>query len=319
MRAITIQEFGDASGMRLSDIPSPLPTGSQVLIETEAIAVAGVDAVIRRNTLGTNFPPGMIPGSEVAGKIVSVASGVDPVWIGKKVWAFTGLNGGYAEQSLAQVDDLTLLPKDLSPIDAVALGSAGTVAHFALEHAHFRSGENVLVRGAAGSIGIAVVELAVRGGAGAVAVTTSSPERGTRLLELGATRILDREGVDDSGAQTGFDVIIDIVGGHHMPQFLDRLAPNGRLALVGAVAGYPPVDFGRSLLEAFQQSRSFSTFSLSTISTAEQNEVREELFAQIKRGEITPVVDAILPLEKAAEAHHRMDNGSVFGRIVLVP
>ena len=319
MRAITIEKFGDPEGMHLLDAPSPVAGHSQVLIETEAIGVGGVDAVIRRGTLGSAFPTGLIPGSEVAGTVTEVGFDVDPAWIGRRVWAFTGTGGGYAEKALALIDDVIPLPTGLTAVDAVTLGSAGTVAHFALEHAHFRAGERVLVRGAAGSIGIATIELAKRNGASAIAVTTSSEERGQRLIALGATHILNRSGASNSDAPKDFDVVIDIIGGRELPTFLDRLAPNGRLVLVGAVAGFPPPDFAMSLMRAFQQSRSFATFSLATIPTEARNRVRAAQFEDVARGRLTPVVHDLLPLERASEAHREMDNGSVFGRIVLVP
>ncbi|MGO4595014.1 zinc-binding dehydrogenase [Leifsonia sp. 2TAF2] len=319
MRAVIIEEFGDASGMRVVERETPVVPPGHVLIRTEAIGVGGVDAVIRRGTVGSVSAAGMIPGSEVAGTVVSVGAGVDDSWIGRRVWAFTGISGGYAEFAVAHVDDLSVIPSGLSSSDAATLGSAATVAHFALAHARFRSGESVLVRGAAGSIGIAAIELAVRGGASAVAATTASSERGRRLRERGATHILDRAGQGDGEAPDVFDVIIDIAGGAEVPAFLDRLAPNGRFVLVGAVAGFPPPDFGLTLLRSFQQSRSFATFSLATIPVAERNQAREELLRLAARGELSAVVDEILPLEEAPEAHRRMDDGSVFGRIVLVP
>jgi len=217
------------------------------------------------------------------------------------------------------LDDVVALPGELSSIDAVTLGSSAPVAHFALAHAHFAPGESVLVRGAAGSIGIATVELAARGGAGAVAVTTSSPERGDRLRDLGATHVLDRSGRGGPGTPAAYDVIVDIVGGADTPDFIDRLAPNGRMVVVGVVAGMPPADFGMRLLSAFQQSRSFATFSLDTVPTQARDTVRAEQFAAAARGELHAVVHDVLPLDQAADAHRQMDAGTVFGRIVLVP
>lgn len=319
MRAVTIQAFGDPSGMEVVDVPAPVPVPGQVALRAEAIAVGGVDAVIRRGTLGSAYAPGLIPGSEVAGVVTAVGPGVDPSWTGRRVWAFTGTGGGYAEHAVAQLEDLTPIPDGLSSIDAVTLGSAATVAHFALAHAHFAAGESVLVRGAAGSIGIAAVELAARAGASAVAVTTSSSERGQRLRGFGATHVLDRTGAGDPGAPDMFDVIVDIVGGSDVPTFLDRLAPNGRMVMVGAVAGFPPADFGMSLIRAFQQSRSFATFSLATVPIEKRNAIRASLLRAATRSELSPVVHAVLPLEQAAEAHRQMDRGTVFGRIVLVP
>lgn len=317
VRAVAIQQFGDPSGMAVIEVPAPTPTPSQLVIETEAIGVGGVDAVIRRGTLGGyGFTEGLIPGSEVAGTVTAVGEDVDPSWIGQRVWAFTGTSGGYVELAVAQSGNVVPLPDGLSSIDAVTLGSAAPVAHFALAHAHFAAGESILVRGAAGSIGIAAVEFAIHGGARVVAVTASSPERGQRLRELGATHVLNRAG---EGDPLTFDVIIDIVGGAEVPAFIDRLAPNGRMVVVGAVAGMPPADFGMRLMGAFQQSRSFATFSLNTVPFAARDAFRAEAFAGAVRGQLHSVVHDVLPLERAADAHREMDSGSVFGRIVLVP
>ncbi|MBN9633285.1 MAG: zinc-binding dehydrogenase [Actinobacteria bacterium] len=319
MRAIAIQEYGDPAGMTVVDLPSPEPATGQVLIETQAIGVGGVDAVIRRGTLGSGYPQGMIPGSEVAGVVVGIGAEVDPSWIGRRVWAFTGTSGGYGEYAAARVEDVTALPEHLSAVDAVTLGSAATVARFALARAPFAPGDSVLIRGAAGSIGIAAVELAARGGASSVAVTTSSAERGRRLTALGATETLDRAGSALDGAERQFDVIVDIVGGPGLPAFVDRLAPNGRLVLVGAVAGFPPADFGARLLRGFQESRSVATFSLASIPPGRRDAARAELFEAATRGELHPIVHEIMPLDRAADAHRLMDEGAVFGRIVLVP
>jgi NADPH2:quinone reductase len=320
MRAVAIKRFGDPSGMAVTDVPVPVPGPGQIVIETQAIGVGGVDAVIRRGTIrGYGFTEGLILGSEVAGTVTSVGADVDGSWLGQRVWAFTGGTGGYVEHAVVRAGDVVALPEELSSIDAVTFGGSATVAHFALAHAHFVPGESVLVRGAAGSIGIAAVELAARGGASAVAVTTSSAERGSRLRDLGATHVLDRAGSGDPDAPASFDVVIDIVGGPDTPEFLDRLAPNGRLVLVGAVAGFPSADFGARLLSTFQQSRSIATFSLDTVPTSALDAARAELFAAAVRGELHAVVHDVLPLAQAAEAHRQMDAGTVFGRIVLVP
>ena len=323
MRAIAIQEFGDPSGMELVDRPVPAPGTGDVLIRVEAIGVGGVDAVIRRGTLGSTYPVGMIPGSEIVGTVIVTGTDVDASWAGRRVWAFTGISGGYAEYAVAKLEDVVVIPDALSSSDAVALGSASAVASFALDHARLQEGESVLVRGAAGSIGIAAVELAAQRGAAIVAVTTSSAERGRQLTTLGATLVLDRRGnpIDDteSGVRHPFDVIIDIVGGKDVPDFIDRLAPNGRLVLVGAVAGFPPPEFGMRLLQSFQLSRSISTFSLATVPTERLSAARAELFQAAAIGELHAVVDDTLPLEGAVEAHRRMEHGNVFGRIVLLP
>ncbi|MFD5896675.1 zinc-binding dehydrogenase [Streptomyces sp. NPDC060366] len=320
MKAIAIQTYGGPEGLAVVDLPAPAPAAGQVVIATEAVGVGGVDTVIRSGALAAyGFKEGHIPGGEVAGTVTAVGDGVDASWIGGRVWAFTGTGGGYVEQALAPVEEIVPLPVNLSAVDAVTLGSSGVVAHFGLRHAHFAPGETVLVRGAAGSIGIMTVQLAARGGAAAVAVTTSSAERGERLRRLGATHVLDRSGEGGEQAPAGYDVIIDVVAGTDMPSFFDRLNPNGRMVAVGAVAGQPPADFGTKIMAAFQKSMSFAAFSAATVAGADRRAVRSEQFAAASRGEIETVVHEVLPLDAAVLAHQKMDAGEVFGRIVLTP
>ncbi|WSX45201.1 zinc-binding dehydrogenase [Streptomyces sp. NBC_00963] len=166
------------------------------------------------------------------------------------------------------------------------------------------------------------VQLAAPGGAAAVAVTTSSAERGERLRRLGATHVLDRSGNGREGAPAGYDVIIDVVAGEDMPSFFNRLNPNGRIVAVGAVgavAGQPPADFGTKMMAAFQKSMSFATFSAATVTQADLRAARSEQLAGAGRGETETVVHEELPLDQAVLAHQKMAAGEVFGRIVLTP
>ena len=320
MKAVAIQAFGGPEGLAVIDLPAPSPAAGQVLIAAEAIGVGGVDAVIRRGALAAyGFSEGHVPGGEIAGIVSAVGDGVDPAWAGQRVWAFAGLGGGYAEQVVAPAESLIPLPAGTSPADAVTLGSSGAVAHFGLRRAGFAPGESVLVRGAAGGIGVMAVQLAARGAASAVAVTTSSADRGARLRQLGATHVLDRAGHADGSALAGYDVIIDVAAGADMPSFFAQLNPNGRMVAVGVVAGYPPPDFAMPMFAAFQKSLSFATFSTDTVPAADRRAATAEMFAAASRGELRAVVHEVLPLEQAVTAHQKMEAGEVFGRIVLVP
>ncbi|WP_030622673.1 zinc-dependent alcohol dehydrogenase family protein [Streptomyces sclerotialus] len=321
MKAVVIRTFGDPDGLEVVDLPVPVPAPGQVQIATEAIGVGGVDAMIRRDTLAAyGFREGHLLGSEVAGRVTAVGEGVDASWLGRRVWAFTGLSGGYAEQAVTAVEDVLPLPDGLTGADAVTLGGSGVVAHFALDRARFLPGETVLVRGAAGSIGITAVQLAAKGGAGAVAVTTSSAERGARLRDLGASHVLDRSGEGGGpDAPTGFDVVIDVVAGPQLSPFLDKLNSNGRYVAVGLVGGQPPADFGVRLMGAFRRSLSFATFSSDTVPGPDRQTVRSSQFADAAHGNLRTVVHEVLPLDQAVLAHREMDAGKVFGRVVLAP
>ncbi len=318
MKAVAIQAFGGPEGLAVVDLPDPTPADGQALIEIEAIGVGGVDAIIRSGALAAyGFREGHILGGEIAGTVAAVGPGVDAGWIGQRVWAFTGLGGGYAERATVPVAAAIPLPASLSPVDAVTVGSSGVVADFALRHAHFVTGESVLVRGAAGGIGVMTVQLASRNGASVVAVTTSSAERGDRLRTLGATHVLNRAGEGDADAPDGYDVIIDIVAGSDLPSFFAKLNPNGRMVVVGVMGGFPPPDFATAMFTAFQKSMSFATFSADTVPATDRRAVTAELLAAATDGELQAVVHEVLDLEQAAQAHRDLQAGKVFGRVVL--
>jgi NADPH2:quinone reductase len=96
LKAVAIQTFGGPEGLAVIDLPVPAPADGQALIATEAIGVGGVDAVIRSGALAAyGFKEGHIPGGEVAGTVTAVGNDVDTSWIGQRVWAFTGVGGGY--------------------------------------------------------------------------------------------------------------------------------------------------------------------------------------------------------------------------------
>lgn len=320
MKAVAIQAFGSPEGLAVIDLPDPSPGVGQVLIATEAIGVGGVDAMILSGAVASyGFKEGHILGGEIAGTVTAAGDGVDTSWAGQRVWAYTGLGGGYAEQAIAPATPLIPLPADISAVDAVTIGTSGAVAHFGLRHARFGPGESVLVRGAAGGIGIMTVQLAARGGASVVSVTASSAERGDRLRKLGATYVLDRAGEGNEDALAAYDVIIDIVAGPDMPSFFAKLNPNGRMVAVGAIGGTPPADFGMKMFAAFQKSLSFATFSADTVPGSDRRAVTVELLASASRGELHSVVHEVLPLSQAMLAHQKIDAGEVFGRIVLAP
>ena len=136
LKAVAIQAFASPKGLAVIDLPDPSPGEGQVLIGTEAIGVGGVDVIIRSGALAAyGFTEGHIPGGEIAGIVRAVGDGADRSWVGRRVWAFTGLSGGYAEQAIAPAGTLIPLPAGISAADAVTLGGSGAVAHFGLRHA----------------------------------------------------------------------------------------------------------------------------------------------------------------------------------------
>ncbi len=319
MKAVAIEAFGGPDGLAVVELSDPRAGRGEVVLTTEAIGVGGLDALIRKGALAAfGFEPGYVLGAEVVGTVSAVGEGVDPAWIGQRAWGPTGTGGGYAEQAVVAAGSLVPVPARVSSADAVTLGVSGIVARFGLRHARFAPGDKVLIRGASGGLGIMAVELAARGGADVVAVTTSSAERGERLRERGATVVLDRAGEgDDESAD--YDVIFDVVAGPDTPRFLTKLAPGGRMVAVGAVGGLPPAAFGIELLSAFRKSWSYGTFSADTVTEADKRAATAEHFAAAARGELRSFAHQQLPLERAADAHRMLETGEVFGMVVLAP
>ena len=318
MKVVVIRQFGGPDVLTVTEMAAPRPGVGEVLIEVEAIAVGYEDAIVRRNGSMFGFSEGHIPGGEVAGTVTAVGRDVEDMWIGRRVWVYLGASGGYAEQVIAPVSALIPLATSLSSAQAVAVGISGMVAHFGLLQGRFDAGKSLLVRGAAGPIGIMTVQLAKQMRASTIAVTTSSEQRGARLKALGADLVLDRDGQGGDPSAT-FDVIIDIVGGAGMPAFFKKLNPNGSLVTLGVVGGFPPAEFGMEMLAAFQKSLSFSTFSANTVPDDEKNRVYADILEMAGRGAIDPVIHDQFPFDQAVASHELLETSYAFGRMVLTP
>ncbi len=310
MQAVVVTAFGDAGALRLTEMPTLSPGPGQVVIAVEAAGVGLADVLQRRGLLGG--AAGFVPGLEAAGRVQAVGPGADAALVGRGVFAWG--RGSYAEQFLATVDRVVVLPEAVSSETAVALGVNALTARFSLDRAQVTAGERVLVRGASGGVGAMTVRLAAARGAQVTAVTNAAAA--TEVAALGATHVL-RRGVD-AEPEGPFDAIIDPVAGAAVPHLLATLAPNGRYLINGAAGGFPPPDFGMALLPLFGRSPTLSLFSLDTVADVEATRAAREMFEAVARGELLPPLAETLPLAKAAEAHRRLEAG-VFGKIVLRP
>jgi len=312
MRAIKVRAFGAADQLTMSEVPDLLPGKGQLVIRVEVIGVGLVDVLKRRGSIGGD--PGFIPGSEVAGRVISVGPDVDDGLMGLRVFV-QGSGGGYAEQFLAEASAVVVLPDQLSSEDAVALGINSLVALFCVRQTRLKRGEQVLIRGGSGGIGLSSVQAAARLGAVVTAITRS--EAASKIEALGANRVVRR---DIGEKVTGpFDVIIDPVGGDDLSAFIGTLAVNGRYVLVGAAAGFPEATFGRALLGMFQKSPSFSVFSMASVSPEEVRAAADQIFGAATQGSLIPVIGGLFSLSEAATAHSSLESGDVIGKVLLRP
>ena len=316
MHAVHIESFGGSEELVLVEMADPKPGRGEAVIAIEAAGVGFMDVMVRQGLYPLVDAPGFIPGAELAGTVESIGEGVQAEWVGRRVFAMP-ITGGYADKVALRLDQLFLIPDQVTAVQAVALGVNGLVASFALQRVSTQPSDKVLVRGASGGIGMLAVQIAARIGC-AVTAMTSSADRGRRLKELGAAAFLDRTS-DAAGELGSYDVIIDTVGGAEVGRFLGRLAANGRYVLCGGVQGPPPADFGASMVLNFHNSPSFLAFSLNSVGQPQIRPALDTLFEQVATGLLRPVVDSVLTLAQAPDAHERLQAGQAFGKLVLAP
>src|SRR6185436_14732810 len=191
MKAIRVSEYGGPSVLKLGEVPTPSVGPNQVLVRNHAIGVNPVDTYLRSNTdnRGPKLP--YTPGSDAAGVVESVGSGVTTVKAGDRVYVGGTSTGAYAELSLCEETDVHPLPAKVSFAQGAAVNAPYATAYHALFHrAHGEAGETLLVHGASGGVGIGAVQLARA--RGLIVVGTASTEKGRRLVaEQGAHHVLD--------------------------------------------------------------------------------------------------------------------------------
>lgn len=317
MKAIVVTSFGGPENLELAEQPNPIPAPGQVLVAVEAAGVGLADTLLRQG-MQPDVQPGFTPGLEMAGTVVEVGESVDRTWLGSRVFAMAqeGIKSGcYAEFVVSDVDQLVPLSPTITAAQAVSVGVNALSAEFAIRRAQAQAGEQVLVRGASGGIGVMLVQLAARRGA-TVTVSTSSRERAERLLKLGASHAVDRAGeaLGDVAPET-YDVVLDTVAGPGMLTFTDKLHTNGRTVLAGIAGGQPPAELATTIIDP--RSLTFSFVSLDAVDEADRLATLHEIFVMVSRGELAPVIHEVLELGQASEAHSELEAGKTFGKIVL--
>lgn len=311
MKVVKVMSFGSSEELVLVEVGRKEVGPSQVVIAVEAAGVGYVDLLMRKGFFPGFSNPGFVPGIEVAGTVITVGDKVDKSWMGQRVYAITH-SGGYAEAVVVDHSALARIPNGLSATEAVALGVNALVAEFSLKKAACSAGQSVLIRGAGGGIGSMSAQLAALKGANVTAIT-SSDDKKQKLETLSVNKVIN----DKHETVDNFDIIIDPVAGSEVQDFINRLNPQGRYVLNGAVAGMPDDGLATALVNNFQKSLTISCLSLTSIAPAELIKTMERLFELAACGKLIPNIAAAYTLSEAAEAHRRLESGNVFGKIVL--
>jgi putative PIG3 family NAD(P)H quinone oxidoreductase len=323
VHAITIPTPGGPEALTWAEVPDPQPGPGQVLVEVAATAVNRADLMQRQG----NYPPPPgappYPGLECSGRIVALGPGVTGWAVGTTVCALLA-GGGYAEQVAVPAGQLLPVPAGLSMAEAAALPEvACTVWANVMMGAGLHPGQVFLVHGGASGIGTMAIQVASRWGA-RVFCTAGSERKRERCRELGAAVAIDYRAEDfvarvkEETAGAGADLILDNMGAAYLARNVDALAVNGRLEVIGMQGGRVG-ELNVGLLMA--KRATIHSSSLRARPVPEKAEivaaVGASLWPAIEAGEIRPVVDRVLPIEQAAEAHRLVEAGEHIGKVVL--
>ncbi len=323
MRAVLPDDPSDRSGTpRSGELPDPRPGVGEVLVEVRAAGLNRADLLQLRGAYPP--PPGEspVPGLELAGIVRTPGPGVDGWVAGDRVMALVA-GGAHAEFAAVPAGQLLPLPAGLSFTAAAAVPEAGLTAWTNLvAEGELRPGEAVLVTGANGGVGSLAVQLAAQLGARVLAAGRH-PERLEPLRQLGAAACLalDDELADRVRAVTGgrgADLVLELVGGEQLPRSLAALAPQGRLVVVGLMAGRrAEIDLGRLLRDRLRL--------IGSVLRSRPREEKARLVAafgafalpRLADGRLRPRIDRVFPFARVAEAYAALAAGGVEGKILL--
>jgi NADPH2:quinone reductase len=322
MRVIRAMRFGDPEVLVISAAPDPVAGPGQVVVEVSAADVLFVETQIRRGWGREYFTvePPYVPGSAVAGQVISIGEGVDPGWLGRRVAAHTGGGGGYAEQAVVAAEGLIPVPDGLGAREAAALLHDGPTALGVFEQARIRPGEWVLVTAAGGGMGILLVQLAHAAGARVIAAA-----RGKRKLdvarELGAESVVDYseagwpERVREMSGGRGLDLVFDGAGGQIGGAAFEVTVPGGRFSAHGAPSGgFAEID----PREAERRGVTVRGIDDVRFAPAEVKRLAERALVEAAAGRIRPVIGQTFPLARAADAHAAIEARDVIGKTLLL-
>ncbi|MFJ1556097.1 NAD(P)H-quinone oxidoreductase [Streptomyces mirabilis] len=317
MKAISIKEPGGPEVLEWIEVEDPLPAAGEVVVDVAASAVNRADVAQRMGRYPV--PPGASPylGLEVSGRISAVGEGVTGWQVGNEVCALLA-GGGYAQKVAVPAGMLLTVPKGIGLVEAAALPEAvTTVWSNIVMTGKLIEGETFLMHGGAGGIGTFAIQIAKAIGA-RVVTTVGGPEKAVRARELGADLAIDYR-TQDFTEHGPYDVILDVIGGQYLERNVQSLATDGRLVVIGLQDG---LKGQLNLGELVFKRASIHGTTLRSRPVAQKAaivaEVQNEVWPLIENGAVQLVIDQILPMAEAAEAHRLLDIGQHIGKILLV-
>lgn len=318
MRAVVCPENGPPEVVRIEDRQVPALGPGQVRVEVHAAAVNFPDVLLIADRYQISVPLPFVPGSEFAGVVAEVAADVESVAVGDRVNS-TGLVGAFAEEVVVDSGKVNRIPDGIDLVAAAAFGVTFRTAHHTLRSvARVREGDELVVLGAGGGVGLAAVQLGVALGASVTAVA-SSVDKLDAAASYGARHLVDRR----SGSLRnelrrvlpgGADAVIDTVGGDLSEQALRTLRRGGRFVTVGYASGViPSIPLNLVLVKGIQ----ILGFQFQDVGSAEFRRNEGELVELLISGRVAPHIGAIFPLDRAADALRLVAEGRAVGKVLI--
>lgn len=321
MKSIIVNAYGGPEVLKIENIEKPTPKSNEVLIKIQATAVTRASVMMRTGTpyfgrlfTGISKPKVKTPGTDLAGIVEAVGSGVSKFQVGDKVMAGTTLKcGAYAEYICLSEDEMIVCqPENISPEEATGIMDGGVTAlAFFTDQVSIKSGDKVLINGGSGSIGTAAIQLAKEFGAEVTAVCSGKNK--SMVQELGADKVLDYTKNELEKSSELFDVIFDTVGKLSFSKTKKHLSSNG-------VFLTPVLEMNTLLALLFvspfsKKKLKFAATGLRKLDLRLRDlKVIEQMLAANK---LKTVIDKVYSLEQIQDAHKYVDAGHKKGNVIV--
>jgi NADPH:quinone reductase-like Zn-dependent oxidoreductase len=322
MRAAYLEQLGTPDAIRYGDLPAPRCGPADVLVHVSVATVNPVDTFVRSGAWRTPIEFPFVIGRDLVGSVAAVGPGVTGFAVGDPVWCNSlgheGRQGAAAELAAVPADRLYHLPAGVPEEDAVTVAHPAATAYLALfTHGRVRAGETVVVIGAGGNVGGALVVLAADAGARVIAVAGERDAEHCR--SLGAAEVVDYRDPQRvrrirDASPDGVDAYVDAAGRNELEDAVDLLARRGRIVLLAGMGTRPVLPAGPLYLK----DGAVVGFVISKATVAELADAAATINRLLSTGALRPRATETLPLELAASAHRRLEAGELHGkRIVL--
>jgi NADPH:quinone reductase len=324
MTVIGISKPGGPEVLLPETRPVPAPGPNEILIKVVAAGVNRPDVAQRAGVYPP--PPGAsdLPGLEVAGEVVALGEGAHKHKLGDKVMSLVA-GGGYAQYCIAQDAQAMAVPASLSMLEAGATPETlMTVWHNVFERGGLKPGETILIHGGSSGIGTMAIQLAKAFGS-KVIVTVGSKEKAEACIRLGADHAINYKTDDfvaaakSMTAGSGPNVILDMVGGDYTDRNYDAAATDGRIVQIATLGGpKTTVNIAKLMVKRLHHTGSTLRPRSNADKAAMVAAIEAKVMPLLREGRVKPLMDSTFPLEKAADAHRRMETSEHIGKIVLV-